>query len=458
VVPFLAAGLQSNWRCLYLGSPEMVRMVNGALEQRGVHTGSEMKRGALLLSSERGHLKDGVFNAKAMIDGLCELIDDAVRDGFQGLYATGDMRWELGADENFDLLVEYEALLEQVFREKPLLGLCQYHRDVIPARTLRDALITHKSAYVGDTLNRDNVFYTPPDLLLESDQALGAKQGEWMCQQILRVLKAEQARDRALVALEEVNRDLERRVVERTEQLEMANRELEAFSYSVSHDLRAPLRSISSFSGILAEEAGETLTPENREHLERVRSSARHMEELIEGLLTMARIAKTDLHRTAVDLSALAREAESGLRESDPSRSVELRIDADMKVQGDPVLLRCVITNLVANAWKFTAKRLQAKIEVGTIEDADASAFFVRDNGAGFDMRYADKLFSPFQRLHRQDQFPGTGVGLATVQRIIAKHGGRIWAESQPEQGATFFFTLPMSPMGSVGAQKSCIN
>ena len=426
-------------------------MVDGALRHRGIDTVSEMKRGALLLSSERSHLKGGSFDARAMINGLCELIDDAVRDGFQGLCATGDMRWELGEDKNFDLLVEYEALLERVFHEKPFIGMCQYHRDVIPARTLRDAFITHRTTYIGDTLNRENFFYMPPEVLLETnDKASGLRQGEWMCQQITRVLKAELARDNALSALEEANRDLERRVKERTAELEMANRQLEAFSYSVSHDLRAPLRSIIGFSDMIAAENRQALSPESQMYLERVRSNARHMGELIEGLLELARIVKTDLIRTAVDMSTIARELERELRETEPARSVEFVIDGNMRVLGDQVLLRCVFANLLGNAWKFTAKRPQAYIQVGKTESENgATVFFVKDNGAGFEMRYADKLFSPFQRLHRQEQFPGTGVRLATVQRIVMKHGGRIWAESHPDQGATFFFTLPSFPARS---------
>lgn len=425
-------------------------MVDGALRQRGVDTTSEMKRGALLLSSERSHLINGSFDVQAMINGLCELIDDAVHDGFQGLYATGDMRWELGPDKNFDLLLEYEALLEKVFREKPLLGICQYHRDAIPAQTLKDALVTHRSTYIGDTLNRDNLFYMPPEVLLKSgDKSPSLKQGEWMCEQIVRVLKAEQARDKALSALAELNRNLEQRVKERTAELEMANQQLEAFSYSVSHDLRAPLRSITAFSGILAEEAGETLSPENKAHLERVRSSARHMEELIEGLLALARVAKTELNRTVIDLGALAREVEREMRETEPGRSVEFVVDESMQAYGDSVLLRCVLVNLLGNAWKFTAKRPQARVEFRkTGHESGATVFCIKDNGAGFEMKYADKLFSPFQRLHRQDQFPGTGVGLATVQRIILKHGGRIWVESRLDQGATFFFTLSSAPSG----------
>jgi signal transduction histidine kinase len=451
VVPFLTAGLQSSWRCLYLGSPETVQMVNVALRQRGVDTESEMKRGALLFSSERSHLERGSFDARAMVDGICELIDNAVRDGFEGLCATGDMRWELGPDENFDRLIEYEALLEQVFREKPLLGICQYHRDVIPARTIREALVTHRTTYIGDTLNRDNLFYMPPELLLErDDKAPDWAQGEWMCQQIMRVLKAEQARDQALSSLEEMNRNLERRIKERTSELEIVNQQLEAFSYSVSHDLRAPLRSITGFSDILAEEAGQALSPESKRSLEHVRSSARHMSELIDGLLAMARIVKTDLNRTAIDLSAMATEVEREIRQTEPSRSAEFAIDHNVNVVADRVLLRCVLSNLLGNAWKYTAKRAHAHIHVGKIEpETGATVFFIKDNGAGFEMRYADRLFSPFQRLHTQDEFPGIGVGLATVQRIIMKHGGRIWAESRPDHGATFFFTLSADPSGA---------
>jgi signal transduction histidine kinase len=361
VVPFLTDGIQNNWRCVYLGAPEMLHMVDGALRRRGVDTTSEMKRGALIFSSERGHLENGSFDARAMINGLRELIDGSVCDGFEGLCATGDMRWELGPDENFDQLIEYEALLEQVFREKPLIGICQYHRDVIPPRTLRQALLSHRSTYIGDRLNRDNLFYMPPEVLLESDdKAQEFKQGEWMCQQIMRVLKAEQARDKALSALEEMNRDLERRVKDRTRELELANQQLEAFSYSVSHDLRAPLHSITGFSCLVAEEAGEALSPESKSHLERVRSSARHMSELIDGLLEMARIVKTDLNRTPIDLSAMAREVERDLRETEPDRYVEFIVDDNMRVLGDRILLRCVFANLLANAWKFTAKSPRA--------------------------------------------------------------------------------------------------
>lgn len=445
VVPLLKDGLETNWRCLYLGSPEMVQMVDTALAGQGVDTGRATARGALILSSDRSHLSGGTFDPTAMIDGLRALIDAAVRSGFEGLCATGDMRWELGDDDNFDRLLEYEARLEQVFHELPLRGICQYRRDVIPAPAVRDALLTHRSAYIGDVLNRDNLFYIPPELLLETrDRAKRAKQGEWMCQQIIRVLAAERSRDTALTRLAELNRDLERRVAERTAELEAANRHLEAFSYSVSHDLRAPLRAISGFSHALAEDCADALGDAGREHLERVQAGVRRMGELIDGMLALSRVMKVELRRTEVDLSALADDVGREVRDAEPGRRAEFVIHLGLRATADPVLVRALLTNLIGNAWKFTAKRAQARIEVGQRgEERGQPVFFVRDNGAGFDMAHAQKLFGVFQRLHRQEEFPGTGVGLATVQRIVTRHGGRIWAEGRPDEGATFFFTLP---------------
>ena len=453
VVPFLKDGLRDNWRCLYLGSPEMVEMVDGALVARGTQTRREVDRGALILSSDRSHLTDGNFEPQMMIEMLCESVDKAVGDGFEGLCATGDMRWELGANKNFDRLLEYEASLEQIFRDKPLRGICQYHRDLVPAKAVRDALVTHQSAFIGDTLNSDNLFYIPPEFFLEErDSPHGSRQGEWMCQQILRVLKAEEKRDKALAVqrrlaqeLEEANRSLERRVKERTAELEAANSHLEAFSYSVSHDLRAPLRSIIGFSEILASECSDALGEEGRGHLQRVRKSAGQMGELIEGLLHLARVVRADLNRVRVDLTALAEDVVREIREREPDRAAVFVIAPGMQAAGDPILIRSVLVNLVGNAWKFSSKRPDARIEIGEKRNAlGHRAFYVKDNGAGFDDRYAEKLFGAFQRMHKQEEFAGTGVGLATVQRIITKHGGKIWAESRPNEGATFYFTLPI--------------
>jgi signal transduction histidine kinase len=458
VIPLLTDGLQNNWRCLYLGSPEMVQMVDIALVATGVDTSRECERGALVFSSDRSHLAEGKFQPKKMIDELSSMIDGALKDGFEGLCATGDMRWELGPDKNFEMLLDYEARLEQIFRTKPLRGICQYHRDVIPAQAVRDALVAHKSAYIGSVLNHDNLFYIPPELLLEKGGTASSKQGEWMCQQIIRVLNAEEKRDRALGALREseahqrqlaeqlaeLNRDLERRVTERTAELQVANKHLESFSYSVSHDLRAPLRSIVGFSDILAQDFAEVLGEEGRHHLQRVSANAQHMGELIEGMLTLSRVVRADVHRASVDLTALAEDVRREICESAPNRAVEFVIQKELRVTGDRALLRSVLTNLLGNAWKFTSKCASARIEVGkTGPEGDLTTFHVRDNGAGFEMKRAERLFGTFQRLHSQEEFPGTGIGLATVQRIVSKHGGRIWAESAPNHGATFFFTLP---------------
>lgn len=242
-----------------------------------------------------------------------------------------------------------------------------------------------------------------------------------------------------------LNEELEQRVIERTAQLEATNKELEAFSYSVSHDLRAPLRSIDGFSQALLEDYGEELDALGQDYLRRVRTASQRMAQLIDDLLKLSRLTRGELHRQTFDLSALAREVIEDLQIAQPERQVEVVIPELLEVNGDPQLLRVVLVNLLGNAWKFTGKCPTARIELGCRNESPQPIYFVRDNGAGFDMTYADKLFGAFQRLHRTTEFDGTGIGLATVQRIIHRHGGRVWAESVVDEGATFFFTLHAS-------------
>lgn len=225
-------------------------------------------------------------------------------------------------------------------------------------------------------------------------------------------------------------------------QLQDANRELDAFSYSVSHDLRAPLRAVDGFSSMLLSDYGEKLDAEGRGYLNRVRSSAMRMAALIDDLLKLSRITRTPLEREPIDLAPIAREVIETFRSQEPAREVDVDIATDLVGRGDPKLLKIVLENLLGNAWKFTSKEPKAHITVGKEDGDTGTVFFVRDTGAGFDMKYVEKLFTPFQRLHRESEFEGTGVGLATVQRIVARHGGRIWAESAPEKGTTFRFTL----------------
>jgi PAS domain S-box-containing protein len=225
-------------------------------------------------------------------------------------------------------------------------------------------------------------------------------------------------------------------------ELVAVNKELETFAYSVSHDLRAPLRGIDGFSQALLEDYGDKLDEEGKEYLRRVRAATQRMGQLIDDMLILSRVTRSEMRRGAVDLSALARMITSELQKAQPERQVEFVIAEGLTVNGDAVLLRAVLDNLLSNAWKFTGKQTTARIELGVTQHEGKRAYFVRDDGAGFDMTYVGKLFAPFQRLHATSEFAGTGIGLATVQRIINRHGGKVWAEGAVGKGASFYFTL----------------
>jgi PAS domain S-box-containing protein len=246
----------------------------------------------------------------------------------------------------------------------------------------------------------------------------------------------------------QLNAELERRIAERTAQLEFSNRELESFAYSVAHDLRSPLRSIASFSDALVEDCAEQLDATGKDYLRRITAGAQRMAALIDGILSLSRVNSTELRARECNLSSLAHAVIEQLQEQQPERTVRVHIQEGLVARGDPQLLRAVLENLLGNAWKFTRERPVAEIEFSATQDqAGRRTYVVRDNGAGFDMAYQDKLFGVFQRLHAQREFEGTGIGLATVQRILRRHGGRIWGEGQPGQGASFFFTLNEFPL-----------
>jgi PAS domain S-box-containing protein len=254
---------------------------------------------------------------------------------------------------------------------------------------------------------------------------------------------SEAALRRSEQEVQRMNAELEQRVADRTVQLKAANEELEAFSYSVSHDLRAPLRSIDGFTQVLLEDCGERLNAESRESLDRVRKAGQRMERIVDGLLTLARVARDEVHFTTVDLSALAHAIAGELQAGQPGRQAQFIIAPGLTINADPDLMHIALENLLRNAWKFTGRSPAVRIELGVMQRDRDDVYFVRDNGAGFDMNFANKLFRPFQRLHHMSEFEGTGVGLATVSRIIRRHGGQVWAEGATGNGATFFFTVP---------------
>jgi len=306
----------------------------------------------------------------------------------------------------------------------------------------------HRKALRGEVQRNDDDFFVRADGRVEYTRwqccpwhdAHGTIGGIVLYTEVITPLK------RVEMELRELNQQLEQRVKERTARLEEVNQELEAFSYSVSHDLRAPLRGIDGFSQALLEDYHDKLDGQGRDYLDRVRKASQRMGLLIDDLLKLSRVSRAELTVAKVNLSRLAEGVLTGLVESEPDRDVEAVVEQGLSATADPTLIQVVLENLLDNAWKFTRYNPRPRVEFGRRMVNDEQVFFLKDNGAGFDMTYAEKLFTAFQRLHSPERFPGTGIGLATTARIIRRHGGRIWAEAEPDKGATFFFTLPDVP------------
>jgi signal transduction histidine kinase len=319
----------------------------------------------------------------------------------------------------------------QALVSEPLLEVTQVARGVIDHQDYSRRVIKRSEDEVGVLVDAFNQMLNQ---IQQRDAALQATN------QALQAEIAEHKSARDEIAA--LNQNLEKRVAERTAELEAANKELESFAYSVSHDLRAPLRSIDGFTAIVSESYAGKLDAQGQSYLKRVRSASQRMGRLIDDLLKLSRTVRSEMNRTRVNLSDLARTIANELQEAAPERKALFTIAPDLEVHADTNLIRTVLENLLGNAWKFAKKRTEARIEVGSTTRDNQTVYFVRDNGTGFDMKYADKLFGAFQRLHSITEFEGTGVGLANVQRIIRRHGGQVWAEAAEDRGATFYFTL----------------
>ncbi len=338
---------------------------------------------------------------------------------------------------------------------RKLCEIVGYNREELLALTFQD--ITYPDdrdidlAYVRQMLAGEIDTYSMEKRYRRKDGSL-----VWINLTVALVWKADGAPDYFISVVEDIQRrkqveteihrlnaELEERVHRRTAELEAANQELESFAYAVSHDLRAPLRAMSGFSQALLEDYGERLEGEARIYLDQITLSSHRMSELIDGLLTLSRSTRGELRRDPVDLAALAERLLAEQAAAEPERQVAWRVEPNLRVRGDPVMLEVVMRNLIENAWKYTAKTLDATIRVYSENEEGERCFCVADNGAGFDMAHANRLFKAFQRLHRQEEFPGIGIGLATVRRIVHRHGGAIRAEGAPGRGATFRFTLP---------------
>jgi signal transduction histidine kinase len=319
----------------------------------------------------------------------------------------------------------------QALISEPLLELTQVARSVIHRQDYSHRVAKRTGDEVGVLVDAFN------QMLSQIEQREAALQAANLALQT-EITEHKSARDELAV----LNANLERRVAERTAELEAANKELESFAYSVSHDLRAPLRAIDGFTAVLSEGYAEKLDAQGQSYLLRVRGASQRMGHLIDDLLKLSRTARSEMNRTRMNLSDLARSIAIDLQETAPERKAVFTIASDLEVTADMHLIRTVLENLLGNAWKFTQKRAETRIEVGSTTLDHHTVYFVRDNGTGFDMKYAAKLFEAFQRLHSIIEFEGTGVGLASVRRIIRRHGGRVWADAAEGHGATFYFTL----------------
>ncbi len=412
----------------------------------------------LSLNNRILHTAEKVSGLPQLIDSIVSLGREAIGDDQAFLLLYDDSAEELvgvaqtgssyDPDGYYRIAMQEPSLASWVFRNQRTVAVDDVENDARVSPRMRERFLV-KSA-LGVPLRYDNQpigvlitvkhthtkDYTNRELLLIEGLANEAAVA-------ITTARLDAKRRAAEAALQRSRDELEIKVNERTADLEASNQELESFSYSVSHDLRAPLRAIDGYSEALLHDYPDSLDELGRSYLDRIRHNAQRMAELIDDLLSLSRIGRTDLRFDVVDLKEMALEIIRQFREREPERAVDFDVHIEGMVRGDRQLLQIAVENLLANAWKYTSRRELARIRFASHVEADTVVYSVSDNGAGFDMAYADKLFKPFDRLHRPEEFEGTGIGLAIVARIVQRHGGRIWAHAEVDQGATFSFTLP---------------
>src|SRR5246127_143461 len=455
-IPFMRMGLDRGEKCIYIADDGTLGEVREAMEWEGIDVERATESNSLILATkEQAYLKRGSFDPDWMFTFWKEATDSAISEGFPALRVTGETEWVVRGARGLERWVEYESRLTHAVSENNCSALCQYNRRLFPPELILDVIRTHPVVVYRGTVCR-NLYYVPPD------EFLGTNQAEHEVERLLTNIQEREDVEHALRAqLSERNKveealrrsrdELDTKVKERTaelgkinQDLQSVNKELEAFAYSVSHDLRAPLRHIAGFTELLLKDAEPVLDDKSRHHITKILQSANRMGNLVDDLLAFSQIGRVETRKTTVNLEQLVRSVVAEISPDTRGRRIVWRIGALPICYGDPSLLQLVFSNLVSNAVKFTQTRPQAEIEIGSLNDTpDEAVVFVKDNGVGFDMKYMNKLFGVFQRLHSQDSFEGTGIGLATVQRIVHRHGGRVWAEGAIDNGATFYVALP---------------
>ncbi len=439
-VPFFALGLERGERSVFVGTADEIERLRTGLRESGVDLDRAVSRGRIAFVGEREYLESGKWSTEKMLGFLQRAYDETLGRGYSALRAAGDVFWQVGPEQDFGDVVYYENLLDVFFVGKRMVGMCQYPRERCPDEVLSSILGAHKIAAIDQEVCQ-NFHYLPPGLLLEKDAAARARQRtEWMTSQLLRARRAEEE-------ILRLNRNLEERVKTRTAALEEINRELESFSYSVSHDLKAPLRAIRGYADILREALGAGDRGEVLRSLEVIDESAERMRGLIEGLLAYARLARQEIRPEPVDLDEVAREVLGRFAEDARKAGAVVTVAWPLgKVLAHRLALTQVLENLFTNAMKFVAPGTRPRVHLRTEALGDRLRIRVEDQGIGIPEDWRDRIFEGFRRLNPSSAYPGSGVGLSIVRRAVEKMGGSVGVESELGKGSTFFVELPAAP------------